>query len=80
MDWDNPEERAALIYRVGRERYNELQREHIEASVVATVGGYHIRPVRSQRFGQVFMVDGANKGFSTQAEAEQWAHEHPQAP
>lgn len=72
MNWDNPEDRAALIERVGVEEYNRLHAEHRKASVVATVNGHDIRPVGS-RFGRLFMVGDTGRAFSTQPEAEAFA-------
>lgn len=79
MDWSDPVARLHLIDEVGPARYNELHRQHMVDSTVATVNGYPIRPVMSQRYGRIFMVDGANIGFRTQAEAEQRAMSLPAA-
>jgi hypothetical protein len=75
MNWDNPEERASLVEQVGVTEYNKRFAAHLAASVVATVNGHTIRPVHC-RFGRVFMVDGTNTGFTTQAQAEAFARTH----
>jgi hypothetical protein len=77
MDWNDPAARGQLIEQVGPDEYNRLQREHMARSVVAIVNGYDIRPVRSPRFGLIFMVDGANVGFAKQSDAEARARSLP---
>jgi hypothetical protein len=62
IDWDDSEARLDLLCRIGPARYNALLRKHQRARVVATVNGYRIRPVVSERFGTVFMVDGGDFG------------------
>lgn len=76
MNWDNPEERLALIERVGAEEYNRLIQAYHEESTVARVGGHALRPVGS-RFGQLFLVGDTGKAFRTQAEAEVFAAANP---
>jgi hypothetical protein len=58
IDWDDPEARLDLLCRIGPARYNALLRKHQRARVVATVNGYRIRPVVSERFGTVFISMG----------------------
>jgi hypothetical protein len=65
MNWDNPEERLALIERVGIEEYKRLHAAHLEASTVGTtVKGRAIRTVMT-RFGLLYAVDGTRVAFST---------------
>jgi hypothetical protein len=78
MDWDSPEQRYALINRVGINEYNRLILRHFEDSRVATVNGYGIRPVGS-RFGRIFMVEGTNKGYSTLEAAKEYAASLPES-
>jgi len=73
MDWDNPEDRARLVERVGPIEYERLHMAHVKASTLETVNGYGIRPVRSPRFGLIYMVDGAGAGFSTIEKARKHA-------
>jgi hypothetical protein len=72
MNWDDPVARYNLIERVGIAEYNRLIQQHFVDSTVSTVNGYPIRPVGS-RFGTIYMIDGANTGFRTQAESEAYA-------
>ena len=72
MNWDNPADRFALIERVGANEYNRLIKEHFRKSVVATVNGYDIRPVNS-RFGRIYMIDGADRGYRTLEESKVFA-------
>lgn len=64
MNWDDPAARAALIERVGIDRYNAMHREHVARSTLVSVKGYAIRPV-SGRFGRIFMIDGTGTGYAT---------------
>jgi hypothetical protein len=77
MDWDDPAERFRLADRVGPDEYNRLFAEHMRASVVATVNGYDIRPVMSQRFGRIFMVDGTDTGYPGLEQAKDFASRQP---
>ncbi len=72
-NWDDPADRLRLIEEVGAEAYTRALQEHIRTSRVATVNGYHIRPVGS-RFGRLFVVEGSQRAFATLAEAEAHAH------
>jgi len=65
MNWDDPQDRARLIEQIGIAAYNEAMEMHRAESTVETVNGYPIRPVRSSRFGRLFLVDGANMAFPT---------------
>jgi predicted helicase len=73
MDWDNPQERFALIESVGPDEYNRRMQKHMDDSVVSTVNGYHIRPVNT-RFGRLFMVAGTGTAYQTLELAEQYAN------
>ena len=64
MDWNNPEDRAALADRVGPTAYNAAHAAHVAATTVETVNGYGIRPV-STRFGRLFAVDGTADAYTT---------------
>ena len=70
MNWDDPTARLALIERVGTTEYNRLITEHIQRRL--------IRPV-STRFGTLYAVRGTTMAFSTEAEAEKYAAENPEA-
>jgi hypothetical protein len=76
MDWNDPEERAALIERVGPQRYNALQARELNAATIVRVNGFAIREVGSQ-FGRLFAVDGTNSAFKTLAEAKAFAEKQP---
>jgi hypothetical protein len=76
MDWNDPEARAHLIDRVGAEEYNRQFAAHRAASVIATVNGYHIRPVGS-RFGRLFQVGDTGTAFRTLDEAKAFANKEP---
>jgi hypothetical protein len=76
MNWDDPAARLALIERVGHAEYNRQIKAHQDASVVATVNGYPIRPVGSQ-FGRLFAVGGTDMAFSTLPQAEAYAKAQP---
>jgi len=69
INWDDPAERLALIERVGADEYNRLAQEHFRKTTVATEAGHNIRIVNT-RFGQLFMVEGTDKAFSTLEEAK----------
>ena len=72
MNWDDPIQRAELINRVGPTEYNRLIQKHFEASTVAIVNGYRIRPVGS-RFGRLYLVSGTNGAFRELEEAKKFA-------
>ena len=76
MNWDLPEERAALIERVGGKEYNRLFEEHRKQSTVKTVNGHDIRPVGS-RFGRVYMVGSTGTGFTVLDAAIAFANKTP---
>jgi hypothetical protein len=77
IDWNNPEQRAALTIEVGSERYDQLFEQHRRDSVIARCAGYAIRPWRT-RFGVVYAIDGGEAvGFATLAEAEAWCTANP---
>ena len=76
INWNDPEERARLIERVGVKAYNEAFAKHIEQSTVAIVAGHSIRPIRT-RFGKVWLVGNTGHGFSTREKAEIYAQAHP---
>jgi hypothetical protein len=71
-DFDNAQDRAALIERVGVDEYKRLFQAHLRASVVKTVNGYDIRPVQTM-FGRLYAVQGTKQAFSTMEKAEQFA-------
>jgi len=78
MDWDNPQERLALIERVGIAEYNRLFEAHVAATIVATVNGYSIRTITSGRWGPLFMVmDATGVAFRTVEEAKDHAAQLP---
>ena len=64
MNWDSPEERFALIERVGIEEYNRQITAHLNALP-------SIYPVQS-RFGTLWAVKGTTSAFSTREAAEQF--------
>ena len=74
MNRDDPAEGFKLIERIGVDEYIRLVREHDRASVVATINGHEIWPVQT-RFGQLYVVGGTERAFSTLAEAEACARE-----
>lgn len=69
IDWNDPAARFHLADSVGTDEYNRLFHEHVKSDTVAIVNGWRIRPTGS-RFGTIFLVVGADVGYSTQAEAE----------
>jgi hypothetical protein len=72
LNWDDPAARLTLIESVGADEYNRLHAEHMRRQTVANVNGHGIRTIGS-RFGRLFMVEGTDRAFSTQAEAETFA-------
>jgi len=76
IDWDDPEARLALLERVGADEYNRLMAEHHRNSVVETINGHGIRPVRS-RFGRLFMVGDTGTAFLTLEQAREFANKEP---
>jgi hypothetical protein len=76
MDWDDPVARYHLVERVGPAEYNRHIQQHFVDSTVSIVNGYRIRPVGS-RFGRVFVIDGANRGYLKLEESEAYARTLP---
>jgi hypothetical protein len=76
MNWNDPQARAALMYRVGVAEYNRRHAVHHQQSVEATVNGYDIRIVGSA-FGQLHAVAGTRRAFSTLEEAVAFAASLP---
>jgi hypothetical protein len=74
MNWDDPEARAALIERVGAKAYNQMFEDYVKATTLEVVNGYGIRPVHSQRWGRIYMIEGTGTGFRTWAEARNHAN------
>ena len=72
MDWDNPQQRLALIERVGSVEYNKLINDFFTASTIKIVNGYRIRPITT-RYGRLYAVHGTTSAFSTAIEAEAYA-------
>jgi hypothetical protein len=73
MNWTDPEERLALIERVGIDEYNRLLKEEQDRNTVEdAVNGHHIRTVLT-RFGRLFMVGDTGRAFQTPAEAARFA-------
>lgn len=77
MNWNDPQERLALIEKAGAIEYNRRLNQHCEDSTLAVVNGYPIRAINSPRFGRVYMVDGLGKGHSTLAGAKAMAERAP---
>ncbi len=78
INFDNPEERAALIERVGPAEYGRKLEKHRERIIVGTVNGHKIRPVMS-RFGRLFHVGDTGTAFLTMGEAIEFAKKQPAA-
>ena len=76
INWDDPEERARLIERIGVKAYNEALTKHIEQSTASVVAGHSIRSVRTH-FGKVWLVGNTGHGFSTREKAEFYAQTNP---
>lgn len=70
MNLDTPENRYAASQALGHERYNAAMAAHAKANTVATVNGYALRWVTSQRFGPLCMVQEAKVGFRTLEQAK----------
>lgn len=64
MNWDDPQQRAALALQVGPAEYNRRFREYQDQSTIETINGHAIRPVQT-RFGLLYAVGGTNQAFST---------------
>jgi hypothetical protein len=47
MDWDDPEQRAALRRQVGVKKFNRMFFKFYEKNTAATVNGHNIRPTKS---------------------------------
>lgn len=75
MNWDAPEDRAALIEAVGPQEYNRRFLEHVRATSTLT-NGYRIRAINT-RFGRLFQVMGCDVAFREQEEAEAYANQQP---
>ena len=76
INWTDPDERLALIERVGVERYNALLEAHKARNTVSTVNRYPIQQVDS-RFGRLFEVSSTRRAYVTLAEAEAAARTLP---
>ena len=76
INWDDPEERAKLIERIGLKAYNEAFTKHIEQTTVAIVAGHSIRSVKT-RFGKLWQVGNTGRAFSTREQAETYARTNP---
>lgn len=76
MNWDNPNERAELVERLGVKAYNQAFEEHINKITVAVIGGHKIYPVNT-RFGKLFNVGNTGKAFQELSVAESYANENP---
>ena len=76
INWDDPEERAKLVERIGVKAYNEAFSRHIKQSSVTKVAGHNIRLVGS-RFGKLWQVGNTGRAFSTRKEAEKYARDNP---
>jgi hypothetical protein len=72
IDWSNLIERLHLFERLGAERYNELNAEHLKQQTVATVNGHAIRRVQT-RFGEIYFVSGTDCAFALLSEARAFA-------
>lgn len=78
MNWNNPEERAALIERVGPDKYNKAIQQHFKDSTVDVVGGHAIRTVGS-RFGTLYQVGSTGTAYGTLDAAKTYAEANPVA-
>ena len=47
MDWDDPEERAALRRQVGVKKFNQMFNKFYQENIAVTVHGHNIRPTKS---------------------------------
>ncbi len=79
MNWDSPEERLALLERIGADAYNRALAEHELASTIETVNGYHLRAVNS-RFGPLVAVAGTGHSFADIERARDFARTRPAKP
>lgn len=73
MNWSDPVARLQLIESVGPDRYNEMLKQHLDDSVVATFNGYPIRAIGSPRWGRLFQFVDINMAFRTLEECEKHA-------
>jgi hypothetical protein len=64
IDWDDPEQRARLVERVGPVEYERLLRKHFTNSTVTVVNGHRIRPVMS-RFGRLYQIGKTRYAMDT---------------
>ena len=62
INWDDPEERARLVEKIGPKAYNEAFAKYVQQSTVATVAGHSIRSVNS-RFGKLWQVGNTGRSF-----------------
>ena len=76
MNWDDPEERARLVERIGLKAYNEAFNKHIEQSTVVIVAGHSIRQIGT-RFGKLWQVGNTGRSFSSFEKAETYARSNP---
>ena len=76
INWDNSEERARLVERIGIEAYNAAFSKHIEKSTVAVVAGHPICPIKT-RFGKLWKVGNTGRAFKTLEKAETYARNNP---
>jgi hypothetical protein len=79
VNWNDPISRGEYLERVGIEVYNEALAAHLEASIVAVVNGYAIRPVASPH-GPVFIVGATGTGYRTLRQARWAAAKLPPGP
>jgi hypothetical protein len=75
MDWNDPEQRLALLESVGLDEYNRRLNEFHNRAVVQVVNGHGIRPVHT-RFGLLYMVGDTGRAFSTPDDAVKYAEGH----
>ena len=76
INWDDPEERANLLYEIGVYAYNVAFSRHIKQSTVLIVAGHSIRPIGSP-FGELWLVGNTDRAFSTPEQAETYARVNP---
>jgi len=72
MNWNSPEQRLALIERVGIDEYNRRMKQHLAKSVVETCNGHDIRTV-STPFGRLFHVGKTKMAYKTLDRAREFA-------
>jgi hypothetical protein len=72
-----------IEHRHRRTRASGRARRHRGAhgrSVVARIEGYSIRPITSERFGKIYLIDGANIGFGTIERFKAWVRAQRKEP